>query len=230
MSAHAEHGEASLLSGRTNRRTVVRNAGAVGLTAGLLGLVGRVSSNAAVAAAELVDNAALPLLVPFGVNVRQGPHAGTSYEGFLNLSIAGDGHARGGLLSLDEQAIPVTGQITGQSVSLLFTPAEDQHVYGVGVASEDLVGLHGFNKVAIGGVLAGPGEGDSGDWAVLPPGSIVGKKSPMCKACLQSCRNGFGFGTVTPPEPGVCRDACIQFGDAGYGGCSASDFPPDLAG
>lgn len=229
MGVNTYHGVASLLSTRTSQRAAVRNAGAVGLTAGLLGLVGRVSSSAAVAAAELADNSGVPLLVPFGVNVRQGPHAGASYQGFLNLAIGADGHAHGGLLTTDEMAIPVTGQMTRQSIGLLFSPAADQHIYGVGVAGEDLGGLHGYNTVAIGGTLVGPGEGDSGDWAVLPPGSIVGKKSPMCKACLQSCRNGFGFGT-TVPDDGTCRDACIQFGDAGYGGCSPSDFPPDVAG
>lgn len=229
MDSRMNHGGASLLSGRSTRRAAVRNAGAVGLTAGLLGLVGRMSSSAAVAAAELVDNAAMPLLVPFGVNVRQGPHAGASYQGFLNLAIDEDGRAHGGLLTTDEQAIPVTGQITGQSVGLLFTPADDQYIYGVGVASENLAELHGYNKVALGGTLVGPGDGDSGDWAVLTPGNIVGVRSPMCKSCLQSCRNGFGFG-YPPADPNTCRETCILFGEAGYGGCSGSDFPPDVAG
>lgn len=218
-----------LLARQTNRRAVLRQVGYAGAAAGLLTMTGGIGGSAA-ASARVASSAQaagenVPLLTPFHAAVRQGPSAGTEYLGFLALNVDESGAATGGFMTTEEAAIPVTGQITGQAVSLLFTPAEDTHIYGVGVTDQPLVGLHGYSPVAMGGPLVGPGDGDAGDW-VVPSVSLIGggRRSAVCKSCLQSCRNGFGFGTTQPPEPGVCQDICIQFGDAGYGGCSPLDF------
>lgn len=222
-------GIARLLAKQTNRRAALRQVGYAGAAAGLLTMTGGVGGSAA-ASARVASSAQaagenVPFLTPFHAAVRQGPSAGTEYLGFLALNVDESGAATGGFLTTEDAAIPVTGQITGQAVSLLFTPAEDTYLYGVGVTDQPLVGLHGYTAIAMGGPLVGPGDGDSGDWAVATPVVIGGgRRSSICKSCLQSCRNGFGFGTITPPEPGVCRDACMQFNDAGFGGCTPDDF------
>jgi hypothetical protein len=53
---------------------------------------------------------------------------------------------------------------------------------------------------------------------------FAGTRSAQCKTCLQSCRRCFGFGCIEPPPAGACREACLAFNEAGFGGCTPEDF------
>jgi hypothetical protein len=203
----------------------MRRLGGGGLGAVLLGSLG---GRTAVAQGGTPAAGALPsglCLFPFAVAVRQGPDAGTTYEGALALVVGSDGAVdQGSFQTADGQQMTVVGQVTGRAVNLQFATSDGKHLYGVGTAEKTLAAGE-CAAGHIGGPLVGPGEGDTGDWATVDlTTAIATKRSGTCKACLQSCRNCF-FGCISgPPDPGACRDACIQFGDAGYGGCQPSDF------
>jgi len=135
----------------------------------------------------------------------------------LELKISDDGTIEEGYFATaDGDDFPVVGQATGRSIGLLITLADGESFYGVGVGEEEITACAG----AMGGPLVGPEPDDLGDWAVLDlPVETAARRSRACKGCLQSCRGCFGFLCVEPPEAGVCRDACMQFGS-----CTDDDF------
>jgi hypothetical protein len=221
MDAQRFDGFSRALAGRISRRTALRRGGQTGIAAALVAGVTRQTAAAAPqhtqAAQELSDLLDDTCLRLFEVSVRQGPNEGQEYLGVLALRVADGGAIEEGYFATsDGDDFPIVGQATGRSIGLLITLAEGQTVYGVGVGEHEVGACAG----QMGGPLVGPEPGDMGDWAVIDlANQTPGTRSRVCKGCLQSCRICFGFGCVEPPEPGVCRDACMQFGS-----CNADDF------
>ncbi|HEY7034824.1 MAG TPA: hypothetical protein VH482_26020 [Thermomicrobiales bacterium] len=212
------------LGRRSSRRTALGRLGGGGLGVVLAAALGgrALAQDGTPAAGALPEGLCL---YPFSVAVRQGPDAGLTYDGTLALVVGPDGAVdQGSFQTTDGQQMTVVGQVTGRAVNLQFATGDGHYLFGAGTA-EKAIAAGECAAGQIGGPLVGPGEGDTGDWATADLGTLTTtKRSGTCKACLQSCRRCF-FGCIgDPPDAGVCRDTCIQFGDAGYGGCDPSDF------
>lgn len=207
------------LAGRLSRRTVLRRAGQGGLAAALVaGFGGKDAAahtgNLAAQGQDLTEALDGVCLLPFEITVRQGPNEGQEYVGALALKVAADGAIDEGFFAtVDGDGFAVVGQATGRAVSLLITFADGQYLYGVGAAEQAVAACAG----EMGGPLVGPERGDLGDWAVVDVAAqAAGRRSQICKGCLQSCRNCFGF-CIDPPDAGACRQACLDFGSCGPG-------------
>jgi hypothetical protein len=152
------------------RRQVLRRVGGGGLAAGLLALVGR--GGAAVAAAQPAPIDPLqPLRALFEFHVRQGPSAGLDLSGDLSLNVDPAGALSGTWRLVDQTVVDVVGQATGRAVNLLLTLPDGRRVFGVGTAERGL----GDAPTTIGGVGAGPAEGDFADWLISPQPGTPGK-------------------------------------------------------
>jgi hypothetical protein len=218
-----------ILATRNNRRSLVKQGGALALGAGLLGLSGS-KAMAQEATPEIPADA--PVVLPFDVAIRQGPNAGTELLGYLALITDETGSTAGAFITEDEQTLAVVGQITGRAVNLMFTPAEGQPIFGVGTSAVDLVTSHGAVYTAVGGPLVGPEAGDNGDWAVVTDYDLIldgsltvgegtiganarNRRSPMCRSCVQSCK---ALGNV---DVDLCASFCGPF----FGGPCTCDDP-----
>lgn len=116
----------------------------------------------------------------FTATVRQGPSAGTTLTGILQLPATETGAIDNGVLWLaDEESVDVVGQATGRLIGLVFTVADGQTIYGTGVMENALAECGG----GMGGTFSGPTEGDSGDW--------IGEVSQTAQTC-QKCINDAG--------------------------------------
>jgi hypothetical protein len=114
------------------------------------------------------------ITMEFEAAVRVGPSAGTVYAGTLEIDVQADGAIDGGALTLaDETTIPVVGQVTGRSISLIFAIGEGQTVFGTGLGQDDLAGCPAEIAGKLGGPFAGPTDGDLGDWRKGKPGKGV---------------------------------------------------------
>lgn len=101
----------------------------------------------------------------FEATVGVGPNTGLALTGDLVFEIAPDGQIPQGWLIPDSGApIPVSGQVQGRSIGLLFQVGEDQAIFGTGVAGGDLSQCDGTWDGDLGGPFAGPASGDLGDW------------------------------------------------------------------
>jgi hypothetical protein len=101
----------------------------------------------------------------FEAAVRIGTSAGTVLEGVLTLDMSEHGAIdRGSFVLADGAEIPVVGQIDGRAISLLFDLGDGAFVAGTGLAQDDLKSCPEVIDGFVGGPLAGPGEGDLGDW------------------------------------------------------------------
>lgn len=101
----------------------------------------------------------------FVAGVRFGPNEGLEARGLLKLNVTRDGSLSGELGLADGSAIPVTGTTVGQSINMIFNLGGSRYIYGVGTSLEPMFDACG--GFALGGPLAGPEEGDLGDWAKI---------------------------------------------------------------
>jgi hypothetical protein len=95
----------------------------------------------------------------FEAGIYSGPDKGMMLNGKLELNVSA-GKATGTLTSADGQQTPVSGQIGGQAINLVFKLGEKRYLFGVGTSVSDFSECGG----AAGGPLVGPAPGDSGDW------------------------------------------------------------------
>ncbi len=130
--------------------------------------------------------------------MRQGPSAGTVYDGVLALRVGQAGSIDDGVLVVDgETAIPVVGQATGRAINLLFSMEDAPPLYGVGTLENDISQCTG----QMGGPFAGPQPGDGGDWA----GIVNPDQDAICDACLRGCP---GTLTKCTKKGGQCYHEC----------------------
>jgi hypothetical protein len=92
--------------------------------------------------------------------IRLGPDTGEVWQGLLTLDIAADGAMSGTLEQSSGETLPVSGTVTGQSITLVFELSDGKYVIGTGGLNRD---IHD-NPTVLGGTLSGPNEGDIGDW------------------------------------------------------------------
>jgi hypothetical protein len=223
------------LASRNDRRSLLKRGGALALGASLLSLSG---SKVAAQDATPEIPADAPCVLPFDVAIRQGPTAGTELLGYLALITDETGATSGAFVTDDEQTLAVVGQINGHAVNLMFTPAEGPPIFGVGTSAVDLSTCHGALYTPVGGPLVGPEAGDSGDWAVVTDYDLIldgsltvgegtiganarNKRGPMCRACVQNCKNTPGITDV---------DLCAAFCGPLLGGPCTCDDPGFTAG
>ena len=115
------------------------------------------------AAAQEVD---YDCVVGFKAGVHYGPNSGLALDGLLALKYDEDGGVSGIYESLDGTTqYSLIGEVDGHSVSLAFDLGDDQYVFGVGTAWDDMRGENCGQVV--GGPLVGPQESDMGDWQLV---------------------------------------------------------------
>lgn len=103
----------------------------------------------------------------FEATVGAGPNAGLVLIGNLVFEVSDDGQLPQGWLIPDTGApIPVSGQITGRSIGLLFDLGDENVIFGTGIADGNLMECAGSWDGELGGPFAGPDTGDLGDWKV----------------------------------------------------------------
>ena len=96
----------------------------------------------------------------FEATVRQGPSAGLSLVGQLEVWVEESGQARAVLTLRDGATLPATGHVNGQAINLIFVVRPDTYLFGVGTsqrAFDECAGIWG-------GPFVGPEQGDIGDW------------------------------------------------------------------
>jgi len=98
---------------------------------------------------------------PFEATVYRGPSKGVSVKGELALRIEPSGHAAGTIKQKDGSTSKTAGQVDGRAISLAIDAGGGRTLYGTGAARDADVS---DCKGEIGGTLAGPRPGDSGDW------------------------------------------------------------------
>jgi len=104
-------------------------------------------------------------LYQFNVHVTQGPSAGLAYQGLLaiqsptpqtitgSFAVSGTDGGAGGM------QVPVTGQITGSSISLNFMLAAGKSIAGTGPLADA-----NHCQMDSSGTASGPQPGDTGTW------------------------------------------------------------------
>jgi hypothetical protein len=112
----------------------------------------------------------------FSATIYQGSDKGKTFVGQLELTASSGGRLTGKLVRNSGTAIPVSGQLTGVAINLVFYLPGSKHIFGVGTFGQDPTS----KQWAVGGPLVGPGKGDSGDWDM---------------ACLL-CRTGTDGGII----------------------------------
>ena len=111
----------------------------------------------------------------FEVTVHEGPSAGLILAGILNFSIdensaltgtltREDGPIMNSSMEMGDSSLPVTGQVNGQGVNLLFVLNEDLALAGIGTSSVDLRQCAEADDFFVLGPAVGPQAGDQGDW------------------------------------------------------------------
>lgn len=98
----------------------------------------------------------------FDVAVRSGPSAGLSLKGDLYFSFDRAGELQGDFTPEGGKAIPVVGQVHGHLIGLVFDFGDAGIVWGTGTGVNPIFGLDCGDVV--GGLFAGPADGDIGDW------------------------------------------------------------------
>ena len=102
-------------------------------------------------------------------NVRVGPSAGTVLQGSvpgelrgdISFALSADGGIDGGRWRLEGSGeLPVSGQATGQALTLRVQAGIGQTLVLVGAGEQDLIDCTG----AVDGLMTGPQRGDLGDW------------------------------------------------------------------
>jgi hypothetical protein len=107
-----------------------------------------------------VAPATVLVLHDFTATVYHGPDTGLSLRGTLTLRDNRAGGLAGQLARQHAPAVPVSGQLTGLAINLVFYLGHGQHIFGVGTFGQDPGARGGF----VGGPLVGPNKADAGDW------------------------------------------------------------------
>lgn len=95
--------------------------------------------------------------------VYHGPDTGVELAGELTLTIDPSGSHRGVLTQPDGSGVSVVGQVTGQSLTVLFDVGEGRFISGLGTADSD---IRACNFTTLVGPFVGPDFADSGTWEV----------------------------------------------------------------
>jgi hypothetical protein len=196
----------TLAKGITRRKALGQLAGG-GVAAATLAAVG--ASRSPVFAQDATSGGDI-CAVNFEATVTQGPSADTEYIGLLVLQVGEGGRIdNGALLTADNQATSVVGQINGRAVSLLFTVGDGQTLYGVGVMERDVEeGCAALTEGKLGGPFVGPQAKDGGDWAACCcPSADNNFECPENLPPCRRCRD------MPPPPPG---------GGSDYNTCAAN--------
>lgn len=177
----------------------------------------------------------------FEATVRSGPNAGTELRGALVAAVDGD-LVHGHLFPADDpgSAVPVSGSHTATTLTLAFTTAAGT-LEGTGAIDGQLCtdGLEG--------PLAGPAEGDAGDWiglglddytvrvdgdgygiGGLSAGATDAKTEQLSPSCSKETF-GDGHSSITCYNGGV---KCTTYYPAGGGAAQTlcGKYPPDARG
>ena len=96
----------------------------------------------------------------FEATVHRGPNKGLAVEGELTLRVEPSGSASGTVKQRDGSVVKADGQVDGRAISLAMDAGEGRTLYGTGASREVVSDCAG----EMGGTLAGPEPGDSGDW------------------------------------------------------------------
>jgi hypothetical protein len=107
-------------------------------------------------AANSHSTAALTDIGPFEATVHAGPDTGLSLRGRLRLGADRNGQITGLLAPAGGHALPVSGQVTGNAINLVFYLGRGTHVFGVGTIGRD----PGAKQSFAGGPLVGPRTND----------------------------------------------------------------------
>jgi hypothetical protein len=99
----------------------------------------------------------------FEATVYSGPDKGVALRGRLKLRASKTGVLGGQLVPKRGAAIPLSGQLTGYAINLVFYLGHGLHIFGVGTIGKD----PGAKTLVLGGPLVGPNKGDGGDWAAI---------------------------------------------------------------
>lgn len=181
-------GFARELAGSTTRRRLL---GLVGVGASGLALAGIASTGSpSTQEANAQETSATPTAValpsamlsdgtcgvPFELEVRQGPSAGTVVSGILSLAVDADGTTIGWLRAGNGEVATVTGQINGQAVALRFDLGGEDVVFGTGSSVGELAACA---VTDMGGSAVGPKPGDFGDWRQARV-NLIDLPEPLC--------------------------------------------------
>ena len=101
------------------------------------------------------------VLGSFEATVHQGPDVGLSLTGTLTLRSDSHGTLMGQLVPQHGHAVPVSGQLNGVAINLVFYTGHGQHIFGTGTFGQE----PGAAAVFVGGPLVGPKAADAGAWA-----------------------------------------------------------------
>lgn len=128
----------------------------------LLSMVGATAATELRAAGTSdVAPATLLVLDDFTAAVYHGPDAGFSLSGRLALRHNRAGLLAGQVVPPHASAVPVSGQLTGLAINLVFYLGHGKHFFGVGTFGKDA----GDKGEFVGGLLVGPNTADGGDWS-----------------------------------------------------------------
>lgn len=169
----------------------------VGTFVGVVALISKLLLFPASGTAQ--DSMVQSCTLPFEATVGTGPNAGFAMSGDLVFEIAEDGQVpQGWLIRETDAAVPVTGQITGRSIGLIFDLGDGGVLFGTGIADGEMMACDGLWEGDLGGPFAGPESGDLGDWR---------RKGKPGKGLLQITEDG----TVINEEGEVALDdGCID--------------------
>lgn len=98
----------------------------------------------------------------FEVAVREGPSAGALLDGEFSFSLDRAGSLQGSFALHDGRTLAVSGHAIGRLLGLTIDMGGGQYLWGTGTGSQAIAGPE--CGAAIGGTLAGPLDGDIGDW------------------------------------------------------------------
>jgi hypothetical protein len=162
---------------RRRRYLAYLSGGALAVVVAVLAVVGAERGTARPAVAQAPSRCS----APFDATVYSGGGTGYTLRGTLDLEIGPSGGVSGQLtraagaagpeggpaggrgVGAEGEVVPVVGQAVGRSLSLVFDVGAAGVVVAVGAGTNDIGECRGF----VGGTIAGPGLGDSGDWVYI---------------------------------------------------------------
>ena len=148
------------LAARGSRRQTMGRVAGIG--AALLTVAGMGGEGALAAPSPVATPRAADIAGNFSATIYQGPDRGLTLQGLLELTGGQGGRLSGRLTPASGAAVPVSGQLTGTAISLVFYLPGGKQVFGVGAIGQD----PDSKRWVAGGPLVGPGPGDSGDWSI----------------------------------------------------------------
>jgi hypothetical protein len=124
--------------------------------------------------------AALRPAATFEATVYSGPDKGLSLTGILKVRVTKTGQLSGVLAPRTGSVVPLTGQLHGLAINLVFYLGHGRHIFGVGT-----FGLEpGAKQWFLGGPLVGPLAADAGSWAgaTMYAGAVDSQGNPIKNA------------------------------------------------